>query len=137
MDEKYHDSFVGGIILHDGQGNSLPIVSMDVKLGEICVFMKNETWSIGKLLQFSKFKNTTVGGRQYKGCSAAVSNNDIGVLCSWFSLVDGFTDVFQICDDKQLPNIVHSYIPISLYLCTITTNCIQCSIQTALASCQF
>ena len=48
---------------------------------------------------------------------------DKGVLCSWFSLVRGSVTVFQICDETDEQGSVHSYIPISSYLCTITSNC--------------
>lgn len=104
---------------------------------------KPGAWKIGKLLQFSKYKNTTISSQQYKGCSAAVDSDDIGVLCSWFSSVHGSANVFQICVQSSSDesssvkptgsvksdgtSSVHSYIPISSYLCTITSNCVQCS----------
>ena len=45
-------------------------------------FTLGENWSVGKVLQFSKYKNKTKSGQQYKGFSATVSKDDIGVLCS-------------------------------------------------------
>ncbi len=99
------------------------VVRADVKLGEICAFMQGDNWCIGKLLQFSKYKNKTISGRQYKASSVAVSKDDVGVLCSWFSLLKGSTSVFQICASKST---VHTYIPISCYLCSICTgDCLQ------------
>ena len=94
-----------------------------MKIGEVCAFMQGENWSVGKVLQFSKYKNKTIGGQQYKGFSATVSKDDIGVLCSWFSTLKGSANVFQLCDNKST---AHTYIPISCYLCSICrSDCLQ------------
>ena len=61
--------------------SNLPLVNTAVNLGEICVFMMDEGWKVGKTLQFSKIKVKSVSCRQYKGSSAEI-RDDIGVLCS-------------------------------------------------------
>ena len=38
----------------------LPAVKTDVKLGEICAFMQDGNWIIGKVLQFSMYKKRNV-----------------------------------------------------------------------------
>ena len=106
--------------------SNLPLVNTAVNLGEICVFMMDEGWKVGKTLQFSKIKCKSVSGRQYKGSSAEI-RDDIGVLCSWFGNVQGCSEnLFQISDCQ---NTAHSFIPLSSYLCTITSNCMLSSSQ--------
>lgn len=61
-----------------------PIVTGKVQLGDLCVFHKGNGWSIGKVLQFSKYKETTVSAQQYKGLSASVQTKNLGVLCTWY-----------------------------------------------------
>ena len=105
---------------------NLPLVNTAVNLGEICVFMIDEGWKVRKTLQFSKIKGKSVSGRQYK-CSSAEIRDDIGVLCSWFGNVQGCSEnLFQISDCQ---NTAHSFIPLSSYLCTITSNCMLSSSQ--------
>ena len=96
-----------------------------MKLGEICVFMRNGKLKIGKVLQFSKFKNKSASGRQFKESTARILS-DIGVVCSWFELMSVSENVFQLCSEKDnRQNTVHYYIPLSDYVCTLTSNCIQ------------
>ena len=102
----------------------MPEISSDVKLGEICVFMRNGKLKIGKILQFSKFKNKSVSGRQFKESTARISSH-IGVVCSWFELMSGSENVFQLCSENDKQNTVHYYIPLSDYVCTLTSKCIQ------------
>ena len=106
------------------QEDTLPEISSDVKLGEIGVFMRNGKLKIGKILQFSKFKNKSVSGRQFKESTARISS-DIGVVCSWFELMSGSENVFQLCSENDKQNTVHYYIPLSDYVCTLTSKCIQ------------
>ena len=87
-----------------------------------------ENW---KGLTVFKYKNQTVGSRQFKGSSAIVDKEDNGVLCCWFSLVHGSVNVFQICDETDEQGSVHSYIPISSYLCTTTSICVQYAIDSS------
>ena len=104
-----------------------------MKIGEVCAFMQGENWSVGKVLQFSKYKNKTISGQQYKGFSATVSKDDIGVLCSWFSSLKGSANVFQLCDNKST---AHTYIPISCYLCSICrSDCLQPVVVKVKVSC--
>ena len=90
----------------------------------LCVFMRNGKLKIGKILQFSKLKNKSVSGRQFKESTARISS-DIGVVCSWFELMSGSENVFQLCSENDKQNTVHYYIPLSDYVCTLTSKCIQ------------
>lgn len=66
-------------LLNDAvKDESLPVDRKDVNLGEVCVFKQNHTWSLGKVLQFLKYKNKTLSSQQYKGCSASVNKNAMG-----------------------------------------------------------
>ena len=96
--------------------NTLPEISSDVKLDEIYVFMGNGKWKIGKVLQFSKL---SVSGRQFKESTARISS-DIGVVCSWFELLSGSENVFQLCSENDRQNTVHYYITLSDYHCMHT-----------------
>ena len=87
----------------------------------------------GMWVRYLKFQGTwiAISDQQYKGSSAALNRDGIGVLCSWFSPVKWSKNVFQICDNK---NSAHTHIPISCYLCSVCTNdCLQV-VQTS--SCQ-
>ena len=48
----------------------------NAKLGEICAFMRDKMSKIGKVLQFSKYKNKRVSSRQFKGSSAMVDKEE-------------------------------------------------------------
>ena len=49
------------------------------------------------------------------------------MLCSWFNPLHESSNLFKICDDcDSRTQIVHSYIPVSLYLCTLTNCSVQC-----------
>ena len=75
--------------------------------------MMDESWKVGKTLQFSKIKGKSVSGRQYKGSSAEI-RDDIGVLCSWFRNVHGCSEnLFQISDCQ---NTAHSFIPLLIFV---------------------
>ena len=80
-----------------------------------------DKWSIGRILQFAKYKEKTMSGQQYKGFSVDVSKKDIGVLCSWFKLQQGSLTVFKVCGNDS---ITHSYLPTSAYVCTLSFNCL-------------
>ena len=58
--------------------------------------------------------------------AALIDKKEIGVLCSWFSLVRGSVRVFHICDETDKQGSVHSYyihflLPVYNYkqLCTM------------------
>lgn len=105
----------------------LPIINKIIRIGEFCVFNTDEskcTWSIGRVLQFAKYKEKTVSAQQYKGFTVDTSKKDIGVLCSWFDLQQGSTKVFKMCGNETV-TVTHSYLPISSYVCTLTNNCLQ------------
>ncbi len=110
--------------------SNLPLVSTTVNLGDICVFVMTEGWEIGKVLQFFKIKGKLLSDRQYKGTSA---RDNIGVLCSWFENACDFSEnVFQL---SVCQNVVHSFIPLSSYVCTLTSNCILRTSQNS--NCQY
>ena len=58
-----------------------PTISSTVQIGELCVFQVSDGWRIGKVLQFSKYKEKTISAQQFKGSSADVTKSDVGVLC--------------------------------------------------------
>lgn len=104
--------------------SKVPIVSQEIKLGELCVFKESiDNWSIGRVLQFARHKEKGTSHQQHKGFSVNVSKKDVGVLCSWFELQEGSSTVFKTGENKS--NVIHSYHPISSYLCTLTSSCLQ------------
>ena len=91
---------------------------MSNEKGPLCIFIKEKEWKIGKILQFAKYKEKTKQAQKYKGYVAEFSANGIGALCSWYPPVKDFSTMFQL---SQLNGeaVVHSYIPVSSYLCSL------------------
>ncbi len=53
-----------------------------------------------------------MSSRQFKESSATISSD----LCSWFELMSGSENVFQLCNENDKQNTVHSYLPLSAHL---------------------
>ena len=77
-------------------------------------------WSIGRVLQFSKYQNKRLKDQEYKDFSANVSNHSVGVLCAWFIDSESFLE-FHL----KSQHINHVYIPVSFYICTLTRKCVD------------
>ena len=94
-------------------------------MGDICVFILLEDKSnihIGRVLQFSFYKESLKKAREYKGktVNLAASNvADIGILCSWYSK-ESNSDMKFILNTEKDEVVVHQYQPVSSYLCTLT-----------------
>ena len=52
---------------------------------------KDNGWSIGRVLQLAKLQEKRISGQQFKGFKAEVSKSDLGVLCSWYTLIVDFS----------------------------------------------
>ncbi len=102
-----------------------PSQGEEISLGNVCVFKYSgmSSWQIGKILKFSYYKQKAKASQQYRGSVAKVtSTENVGVLCSWYSEVEERVYTFSPPDMER---IVHSYISISSYLCTLTNGCFQ------------
>lgn len=99
----------------------LPTVQEYIELGELCAFQDGSKngWSIGRISQFSKYKEKLKRDRQFKGSKALVNQSNVGALCTWF----------ECCKDGNLkyqyePTRPLEYTPISeTYICTLTYGC--------------
>ena len=101
---------------------ALPTIATTVSVGQFCVFKAGEgsdKWSVGKILQFAKLGKSV---QQFKNSSVNPSLPDIGVLCSWFESQKGSTRHFKLFEN---PGITHTFIPTSLYVCTLNNCCVQ------------
>ena len=101
---------------------ALPTIATTVSVGQFCVFKAGEgsdKWSVGKILQFAKLGKSV---QQFKNSSVNPSLPDIGVLCSWFESQKGSTRHFKVFEN---PGITHTFIPTSLYVCTLNNCCVQ------------
>ena len=101
-----------------------PIVSSTVQIGELCVFKKDNGWSIGRVLQFAKLQEKRISGQQFKGLKAEVSKSDLGVLCSWYTPMSGSSN-FQLLKESCTTSVItHCYHPLKSYMCSLTSNCL-------------
>ena len=107
------------------EGIEKPFIADTVQIGQLCVFMEAKDWRLGKI---SKYKERTKQAQKYKGCVAEVSANCIGVLCSWYSPVKKVSMILQLSHLNGEASI-YSYIPLSLYLCTLPVGCLIISPQ--------
>lgn len=106
----------------------------EIALGDVCVFEHQETstWRIGKVLKFY-YKQKSKASRQYRGSVAKViSNENIGVLCSWYTKLKELT--YTCVPTADTEEVVHSYIPTSLYVCTMTSGCFQSVVKNSSAT---
>jgi len=75
----------------------------------------DDGWKIGKVFQFSKHKEKTKSAQKYKDTVAEVSDNSIGVLCSWYISTKESPSQFQLNQRET----AFSYFPLSSYLRTL------------------
>ena len=63
-----------------------PFRSSTVAVGDICAFIDSTCcWKIGRILQFSYYKEKSKAQQQYKSLVASVSTTgNVGILCAWF-----------------------------------------------------
>ena len=52
---------------------------------EICVFDRENGWTIGCVLQFAFYKEKTINNYQYKGSIANIHDKNLGVMCTWYT----------------------------------------------------
>ena len=64
-----------------------PLVCSTINLGDICAFkLSDKEWKLGRVLQFSYFKEKTKKAKQYLKKSVELPQTEnIGVLCSWYT----------------------------------------------------
>ena len=80
--QPHNSENVKGMLSNDSKSDdALPTVSKILKLGDLCVFQMQDgnEWCIGRVLQFAKLKDKTVGHQQCKEWSVDLSTKNIGV----------------------------------------------------------
>ena len=80
-------------------------------------------------LQFAYFWKKTKKVLQYHGSSVDLFAKDVGVLCMWFVKIT--PQQFSVISKADTH---HSYIPLQLYICTLTDVCFQIIQSTAKCS---
>ena len=115
------------------QASNKPTQCDEIALGDVCVFkdIGSSDWQLGKVLKFSYYKQKTKASQQFRGLAAKVTLTDtVGVLCSWFSKSADCERVYTYSPPNTTSSddaiTVHSYIPISSYVCTLTKECFEC-----------
>ena len=102
--------------------STTPQVQECVNIGDFCVFLDSSVnkWSIGRVDQFSKYKEKLKSERQFKDSKAPISNSsNIGALCTWFTCSTDRRSTFVYSNTKAI-----DYIPISKsYVCTLPAGC--------------
>ena len=95
----------------------LPEVKEYIQLGDLCAFQGNDekSWSIGRVTQFSKYKEKLKSERQFKGSKAFIDSS-MGMLCA--------------CIENSKNNYLYTtsrtieYVSISQsYICTLMHGC--------------
>ena len=83
------------------------------------------TAQLGRVLQFSYFKEKTKKAKQYLLKSVELPQTEnIGVLCSWYtqsSSTANSTLIFSLACDGD--SFLHEYQPVNSYLCTLSEPC--------------
>lgn len=101
-----------------------PVVCKTISVSNICIFKFSPTnWKIGKIQNFSYFKEKTKTGRQYPKKTYNFDDNikkPVGVMCSWYTMLESPAK-FEV-DEKST---VHEYVPMHSYLCTLTYKCFE------------
>lgn len=124
-----------------------PVVCNTIEVGNICVFKNAESWRIGKVLQFSYYKEKTKKSQQYSGNVVDLSKNfeHIGVLCSWFAQPT-CNNTLPVAEPSEMdvallsPNIhskipvklslsvgeeAHTFWPLTSYICSLSLKCFE------------
>ena len=97
-----------------------------IQIGDFCtleVATPHFQWRVGRILQFSYFKERTKRAQQYSSEVVEISGNvaRIGVLCSWYN----FLCSSQSLQENKNLQITwgnedhHSFYPVSNYICTL------------------
>ena len=112
------------------EGFNQPTVQQAIQVGDLCVFAKatEGMWCIGRVLQFSYYMEKKKGSRMYRGKVCSVTENKIGVLCTWYTSNDSCSAIFSVAEDEKL----HAYWPITTYICTLSPECftnVESSVQ--------
>jgi len=101
--------------------STMPRVQECINIGDFCIFLDScsvNKWSIGRVDQFSRYKEKLKSDRQFKSNKALISSN-IGALCTWFTCSADQCNTFVYSNAKTI-----EYIPISkLYVCTLSVGC--------------
>ena len=92
--------------------------------------MPDLNWKIGGILHFVNYLAKTKGKQQYCDLSTEVSDKNIGVLCSWYILVDTVSRKFSLSDNA----VSHVHMSISKYFCTLPGGCFEESESAIFAS---
>ena len=115
----------------------VPYIDEVLHVGDFCAFMidhdsPNHAWKVGKVLQFSQYKENLKGKQQYFSKHVLIKENlhKIGVLCTWYDIkndVKGYSEsanveFFLSCSNAST-NETHCYHPLSYYMCTIPPSC--------------
>ncbi len=79
---------------------------------------------IGRVLQFSYYKQSTKKGREYRGSTLyflAENITDVGILCAWYSKdLNTERKYILASETEESTTIVHKYQPASSYRCTLS-----------------
>lgn len=117
-----------------------PSYCKEVAIGDICVFEDSSNWQVGKILQFSYYKEKAKAAQQYRGLVAEViGTGSVGILCTWYSkskesdvhtYAPQFSPTVQPLPSTDSSHIqaleeVHSYVPMSSYVCTLPHGCFE------------
>ena len=106
----------------NGKFNEIPHDS--IKIGDVCAFAADNTYSIGRVLQFAFYKESLKKAREYKGKTVNLSASnkaEIGVLCSWYTVKYNSPMTFTLnANNDETKPMAHLYQPVSSYLCKLS-----------------
>ena len=103
--------------------HNTPTTCESIQIGDIAIFtISTESWRMGRVVSFSFYKEKKKGTRMYKSSIVKFSDKamNLGVLCSWFTNSSD-TNAFTLDLNEQ----VHTFIPISSYICTVSFDCFE------------
>ena len=60
--------------------SKVPILCNKVEIGDICVFVSETVWDIGRVVQFAYYREKTKKALQYHGNNVDLSKGEVGVL---------------------------------------------------------
>ena len=104
----------------------IPTVCSTVDIGNLCIFKTSDGFvKIGRLLQFAYYLEKKKGSLQYRGLTAKVDEEKVGVLCTWYAPYDSSSRKYSLVQGK----ITNDYVPITTYLCTLSHGCFENSVS--------
>ena len=106
--------------------HTVPYQDKTIHCSQICAFLPKNVVEVelGRVIQFSQKNKAGQFRDSYRGQSAAVDSDNVGVLCCWYT--PSGVDTSDRATFTYSPIRAATYIPVTSYICTISPTCLEC-----------